>query len=165
MKIVIIVAVAKNNVIGSGNEIPWYCPEDLKYFKRTTLGSPILMGRKTYDSLKIQPLPGRQNIVVTRDADLCYSGCDMVSSLDEGIALARENAAQKLFIIGGADIYQQCVSFVDELYVTEVDVLVEGDRFFPGIDDSIWSLVREDVYAADEENPHNMIFKVYSRSL
>lgn len=165
MKIVIIVAVAKNNVIGSSNTIPWYCPEDLKYFKRTTLGSPVLMGRKTYDSLKIQPLPGRQNIVVTRDAELNYPGCDMVSSINEGIALAKTNDSQKLFIVGGADIYLQCLSIAEELYVTEVDVLVEGDRFFPAIDESIWSLIKEDVYQANQENPHDMIFKVFSRRL
>ena len=122
MLIAIIVAIAKDNVIGKGNTIPWYCPEDLKYFKLTTLGHPVLMGRKTYESLKIKPLPGRKNIVVTRDKNLNYPGCDMVESVEEGIAQAQISGAEKLFIIGGADIYQQCLSLASELYVTEVNV-------------------------------------------
>ncbi len=163
MIIAIIVAVAKNNVIGMGNDIPWYCPADLKYFKQTTLGSPVLMGRKTYQSLNIKPLPGRQNIVVTRDKELCFLGCDKVASINQGINLAKSNSAQKLFIIGGADIYQQCLSLAEEIYLTEVDAEVEGDRFFPQLDESIWSLTKQHSYAADQDNPHNMIFKVYSR--
>ncbi len=163
MIIAIIVAVAKNNVIGMGNTIPWYCPEDLKYFKRTTLGSPILMGRKTYESLKIKPLPGRKNIVVTRDKNLSYEGCDMVANIEEGIALAEPDSTEKLFVIGGADIYQQCLPMAKELYITEVDVRVEGDRFFPLIEKSEWSLVEENVCIADENNPHDMTFKVFLR--
>jgi len=163
MKIAIIVAVANNNVIGVGNSIPWYCPEDLKYFKRTTLGFPVLMGRKTYDSLIIKPLPGRQNIVVSRNVDLSFPGCDLVMSIDQGIALAKSSDPEKLFIIGGADIYQQCLSFADELYITQVDVAVEGDRYFPEVESAQWSLVQENIYAADEKNPYNMVFKVYSK--
>lgn len=164
MKIAIIVAVAKNNVIGMGNTIPWYCPADLKYFKKTTFGFPVMMGRKTYDSLKIKPLPGRQNIVVSSNVNLNYSGCDMVMSIDKGIALAKSSDAEKLFIIGGEDIYQQCLSFADELYITQVDVEVEGDRHFPEVENTQWSLVKESIYSADEKNPYNMVFKVFSRN-
>lgn len=164
MIIALIVAVAKDNVIGAGNSIPWYCPEDLKYFKRTTLGSPILMGRKTYESLKVKPLPGRKNIVVSRDEQLSYQGCEMVTSIEAGITLAESSAAEKLFIIGGADIYQQCLPLSQELYLTEVSVHVEGDRFFPNINESEWSLLKQDAFQADENNPHDMTFKIFLRN-
>jgi dihydrofolate reductase len=160
-KIAIIVAVAEDNVIGAGNSIPWYSPADLQYFKRTTLGSPVLMGRKTYQSLKIKPLPGRQNIIVTRDSELTCEGCDVVTSLESGLQLVSEE--EKLFIIGGADIYQQSMSLAEELYITYVDVKVEGDRFFPEVNMSEWDLVREQTYKADEKNPHNMMFKFFTR--
>ncbi len=162
MKIAIIVALAKNNIIGADNTIPWYCPEDLKYFKRTTLGSPVLMGRKTYESLKVKPLPGRHNIIVTRGCRQ-YQGCHSVASIEEGIALAESITTEKLFIIGGADIYQQSLSLAHQLYVTEIDVEVDGDCFFPSIDASQWSLIRTSVYPADDSNPHTMTFKVFSR--
>lgn len=160
-KVAIIVAVAKDNVIGAGNTIPWYCPADLQYFKRTTMGSPVLMGRKTYQSLKIKPLPGRQNIIVTRDAGLAHEGCDVVTSIEQGLKLVENE--KKLFIIGGADIYQQSLHFAHELYMTYVDVKVEGDRYFPDIDLSQWSQIQEQQYYADEKNPHNMTFKVFTR--
>jgi dihydrofolate reductase len=160
-KIAIIVAVGEGNVIGAGNNIPWYCPADLQYFKRTTLGSPVLMGRKTYQSLKIKPLPGRQNIIVTRDSKLICEGCDVVTSLESGLQLACSE--EKLFVIGGADIYRQSISLAEDLYITYVDVSVEGDRFFPEVDMTEWELVREQKYKADEKNPHNMIFKYFTR--
>tara|TARA_R110002049_G_scaffold252264_2_gene427399 strand:+ start:124328 stop:124822 length:495 start_codon:yes stop_codon:yes gene_type:complete len=162
-KIAVIVAVAQNNVIGAGNSIPWYCPADLQYFKRTTLGSPVLMGRKTYQSLNVKPLPGRRNIILSRDADLVCEGCDVVTSLESGLQLA--SGEKKLFIIGGADIYQQSIEHAEELYVTYVDVAVEGDRYFPEIDVSEWNLVREHKYAADDNNPHNMTFKYFTRGV
>ena len=160
-KIAVIVAVAHDNVIGAGNSIPWYCPADLQYFKRTTLGSPVLMGRKTYQSLKIKPLPGRRNIIVTRDSELACEGCDVVTDLESGLQLASDD--EKLFIIGGADIYQQSLRLAEELYITYVDVKVEGDRFFPAINKSEWDLVREHAYETDEKNPHNMMFKFFTR--
>lgn len=160
-KIALIVAVADNNVIGAGNSIPWYCPADLQYFKKTTLGSPVLMGRMTYESLKIKPLPNRQNIVVSRDKTLICDGCDVVSSLEEGLELSRHE--ETLFVIGGANIYQQSIQLADELYITYVDVKVEGDRFFPVLDLSEWELVREQHYLADDNNPHHMKFKFFTR--
>jgi len=160
-KIAIIVAVAENNVIGAGNSIPWYCPADLQYFKRTTLGLPVLMGRKTYQSLKIKPLPGRQNIIITRDQNLVCEGCDVVDSIEAGLGLASH--AEKLFIIGGADIYQQSMDLAQELYITYVDVKVDGDSFFPKVDLNAWNLVRQEIHEVDERNPHQMTFKVFTR--
>ena len=125
MKIAIIVAVANNGVIGADNKIPWYCPADLQYFKRTTMGAPILMGRKTWQSLSIQPLPGRKNIVVSRDPEFSDHRCDVVKTIDEGLSLVSEY--EKVFIMGGANIYEQVLDRADELYLTKVDIDVEGD--------------------------------------
>ncbi len=160
-KIAVIVAVANNNVIGAGNTIPWYCPADLQYFKRTTLGSPVLMGRKTYQSLKVQPLPGRQNIIVTRDEGFKAEGCDVVASIDQGLELA--SMQEKIFVIGGAEIYQQLLAKADELYITHVDVSVEGDHYFPEVNSNDWLLMSEEEYPSDDKNPHNMCFKVFRR--
>jgi dihydrofolate reductase len=159
--IAIIVATAKHRVIGQGNDIPWYCPADLQYFKKTTLGAPVIMGRKTWDSLKIQPLPGRENIIITRDPAFTAKGCVIVNSIE----LALEHVAQveKIFIIGGAMIYEQMLDHADELYVTEVDAEVGGDRYFPVIDQHQWCLDRAEKYSADDRNPYNMVFKRYIR--
>ena len=160
-KIAVIVAVANNNVIGAGNTIPWYCPADLQYFKRTTLGSPVLMGRKTYQSLKVQPLPGRRNIIVTRDEGFKADGCDVVASIDQGLELAC--LQEKVFVIGGAEIYQQLLAKADELYITYVDASVEGDHYFPELNSNDWVLMSEEEHPSDDKNPHNMCFKVFSR--
>ena len=160
-KLALIVAVARNNVIGSGNTIPWYCPADLQYFKRTTMGAPVLMGRKTWDSLKIQPLPGRQNIIVTRDSQYRIEGCDIVNSIEAGLQLTQN--APRVFVIGGEDIYKQVLNRADELYITYVDAEVQGDRYFPQMSLQDWELIREESYSADEKNPYDLNFKVYSR--
>ena len=155
-KIALIVAVAKNNVIGAENIIPWYCPADLQYFKRTTMGAPVLMGRKTYQSLKIKPLPGRQNIIVTRDKNFQVESCDIVYDIEEGLQLACKE--ERVFIIGGEDIYQQVLDRAEELYITYVDVEVEGDRYFPAISIADWQLIKEEHHAADDKNPHDLRF-------
>lgn len=160
-KIAIIVAVAENNVIGSGNAIPWYCPADLQHFKKTTLGYPVLMGRKTYQSLKIKPLPGRQNIIVTRDTKFSAESCDVANSIEQGLQLA--SASEKIFVIGGEEIYRQTLSRADELYITYVKTSVEGDSFFPEISFNDWHLESEQIRQADEKNPYQMTFKVFKR--
>ena len=162
-KIAIIVAVADDHVIGAGNSIPWYCPADLQYFKKTTLGSPVLMGRKTYQSLKIKPLPGRQNIIITRNKAFKADGCDVVDSVEKGLRLVCES--EKVFIIGGAEIYEQMLSRADELYITYVEASLQGDRFFPEISIEDWKLVREQSYEIDEKNPYRMTFKVFNRKV
>lgn len=159
--IAIIVATAKHRVIGLGNDIPWYCPADLQYFKKTTLGRPVIMGRKTWDSLKIQPLPGRENIIITSDPAFTAEGGVIVNSIEQ--ALQHVAQEEKIFIIGGAMIYEQMLDHADELYVTEVDTEVEGDRYFPVIDQQQWRLDGAENYSADDKNPHNMIFKRYIR--
>lgn len=161
MKIAVIVATAENRVIGRGNEIPWHSPADLQYFKRTTMGAPVIMGRKTYESLKIKPLPGRQNIIVTRDHQYVCAGCDVVHSLQAAYQVAGE--VEKVFVIGGADIYAQVLDVANELYVTLVKAEVEGDRYFPEFSENDWCLVDTQLYAADDKNPFDMEFRKFIR--
>lgn len=160
-KLALIVAVARNRVIGLGNTIPWYCPADLQYFKRITMGAPILMGRKTWDSLKIKPLPGRQNIIVTRDQQFEAEGGDVVDSIEAGLQLVQNEP--RVFVIGGEDIYKQTLPRADELYITLVDAEKEGDRYFPKFSLQNWKITKEESRSADEKNPYDLLFKVYER--
>jgi len=125
----LIVAVARNGVIGNQGGLPWHISEDLKHFKKTTSGHAIIMGRKTYDSIG-RPLPKRRNIVVTRQADLELPGCDRAKSLDEAIALARTTDPCP-FIIGGASLYEEALPMTTELHLTMIDEDIEGDTYFP----------------------------------
>ncbi len=133
----IIVAVANNGVIGCHNKLIWHISEDLKRFKVLTTGNPIVMGRRTYESIG-RALPGRQNIVVSRQEGLQIEGCDVVGSLDEAIGIAE---GSDIFIIGGGEIYSQALPLADKLYVTKVDQSPDGDTFFPEIDPEQWSEV------------------------
>ena len=161
--IAMIVAVAKGGVIGADNDIPWYCPADLQHFKRTTMGAPVVMGRKTYESLKIQPLPWRRNIIISRNPEYQAAGCDVFSSIEA--AIEQLAAVDKIFIIGGAELYKQMLPKAQELYVTQVDVTVAGDRYFPEISAQDWQLRSERDFQADEKNPHAMRFQYYHRSV
>ena len=124
----LVAIVARNGAIGRDNALLWRLPEDLKHFKRTTLGGPVIMGRKTWDSIG-RPLPGRRNIVITRDPEWAAAGAERAGSLDAAVALAKDEA--KLFVIGGAEIYAQALPIADELVLTEGDTDAEGDTFFP----------------------------------
>ncbi len=157
-----IVAVAKNNVIGKNNSIPWYLPEDLKYFKARTLNHHIIMGRKSYQSIG-HPLPKRTNIIVTRDPFFIASNCLVVHSIEEGLEIAEQNGEEEVFIIGGAEIYQLSLPYLNRLYITEIELDVEGDTFFPKPDMAEWELISEDPRQADEKNKYNYSFKVYER--
>ena len=157
-----IVATAKNNVIGKDNDIPWYLPADLKYFKRTTLDHHIIMGRNCYRSIG-QPLPKRTNIILTRDPYFISSSCLVAHSIEEALTMAFENGEKEAFIIGGGQIYEQSIKYWDKLYLTEVDLEVDGDVFFPELDMSEWELVWEEHHEKDEKNEFNFTFKVYQR--
>ena len=140
-----IAAMARNRVIGQDNGLPWRLPGDLKFFKATTLGKPVVMGRKTFQSIG-RPLPGRPNIVVTRDPDFAAKGAaegvhiarDIDSALDLAARLARETGAQEVMVIGGAEIYAQALPRLDRLYLTEIDAEIEGDAHFPEIEPRVW---------------------------
>jgi len=131
----LVVAMAENHVIGINNTLPWHLPEDLKHFKAMTLGKPVVMGRKTWDSIG-RPLPGRRNIVVTRNADWSADGAEVAHSLEAALALAGD--VEEICVIGGAELYRQAIDAADRLLVTEVGLTVAGDAFFPVIDRSRW---------------------------
>ena len=157
-----IVAVAKNNVIGKDNDIPWYLPADLKYFKKITTGHHIVMGRKCYESIG-RPLPKRTNIVVTRNPFFIATGCLVTHNVAEAVQLAEANGEEEVFIIGGGQIYEIALPHVDRIYLTEVDLEVDGDIFFPEIDLQNWNLIEETKHKADEKNEYDYTFKVLER--
>lgn len=162
MKISCVVAVANNNVIGKDNDIPWYLPADLKYFKKITLNHHILMGRNCYHSIG-RPLPKRTNVIITRDPFFIASNCLIAHSIDEALEVAYDNGEQEAMIIGGGMIYDQTKDLWDRLYLTEVDLNVDGDIFFPKIDLAQWQLTSSEAHVPDEKNEHPYVFKVYDR--
>lgn len=141
MKMSLIVAVSRNGVIGLNNQLPWRLPDDLQYFKSVTMGKPLVMGRKTYDSIG-RPLPGRTNIVITRDASWSAPGVNVATTLDDALLLARkaclDSGVDEVMVIGGEQIYRMTITVADRLYVTEVDAEIAGDAFFPTIDPQQW---------------------------
>ena len=161
-----IVAMAENRVIGRDNKLPWYLPNDLKYFKQVTMGKPILMGRKTYESIG-KPLPGRTNIVITRNTSWQAEGVKVVHSLDEALTLARSIAEidgqQELMVIGGDQIYQSALPQADRLYLTEVHAEVEGDAYFAEFDRDRWQEVGRERFEAEGPNPYDYSFVVLDR--
>ncbi|MEK9711525.1 MAG: type 3 dihydrofolate reductase [Thalassolituus sp.] len=167
MKLSMIVAVAQNRVIGRNNALPWYLPNDLKYFKQTTMGKPVIMGRKTYESIG-KPLPGRTNIVITRQSDYHPEGVKVVSSVAEARDLAESvcliDGQEEAMIMGGAEIYTLALPDCDRLYLTEVHAEVEGDAWFPEYDKSEWEEVAREDFAAEGPNPYNYSFVVYDRN-
>ena len=135
----LVAALARNRVIGAGNRMPWHLPEDLRRFKRLTMGAPVIMGRKTYESILEQtgrPLPGRRNIVVTRQPGARWDGCEVAGSLDA--ALAAAHAAPEVFVIGGAELYRLALPRADRLYLTLLDAEYPGDTLFPEFDAADW---------------------------
>lgn len=162
MTISCIVAVAHNRVIGRDNDIPWYLPADLQYFKKVTLGHTVVMGRNCYNSIG-RPLPKRTNIIVTRDPFYISSVCPIARSIPEALKIANEKGETEVFIIGGGQIYAQTVDLWDRLYLTEVDIDVAGDIFFPEIDMKQWNLLSEELHTKDEKNEYNYVFKVFER--
>jgi len=162
VKISAIVAVAKNNVIGKDNDIPWYLPADLKYFKKITLNHHIIMGRNCYESIG-KPLPKRTTVILTRNPFYLVSNCYVTHSIDEALQVAKDNGEEEAFIIGGAQIYELAMEHCEKLYLTEVDLEVEGDVLFPKLNMDEWKLISEEPHKADEKNEHDYVFKVYKR--
>ena len=162
----LIVAVAENGVIGRNNALPWHLPEDLKYFKRVTLGKPIVMGRKTYESIG-KPLPGRTNIVISRNPAYAADGVRVVGSLDEALSLAEDIAlidgVDELMVIGGAAIYAEALPRAERLYLTRVHAEVAGDAHLPELDLAAWRERSREQHAASETNPYDYSFIVYER--
>ncbi|MES3007902.1 MAG: type 3 dihydrofolate reductase [Pseudomonadota bacterium] len=166
MKLALIWAMSRNRVIGRNNALPWHLSEDLRYFKRVTLGKPIIMGRKTWESIG-RPLPGRTNIVITRDQSFQAAGVRVVHSLDAALSLAEHigviEGADEVVVIGGAEIYALALPKAQRLYLTEVHAEVDGDARFPEFDLSQWQeLARED-FSAEGPNPYPYSFIVLER--
>ena len=166
MQLSLIVARAANGCIGRDNKLPWYLPGDLKYFKRMTLGKPIIMGRKTWESLK-GPLPGRCNIVITRQTGYVAEGAKVVATLDDAINMAQSVAlidgVDDAVVIGGAEIYALALPNISRMYVTEVHADVEGDAFFPAIDMTPWQQIEREDFSAEPPNQYDYSFVVYQR--
>ena len=156
----IIVAIADNNAIGRNNELLWHISEDLRFFKRTTLGSPVIMGRKTFESIG-RALPGRVNIVVSRGFSPGEE-VEVVNSLEDAFAVAEDTNLEKCFVIGGGQIYAQALDFADRLVVTHVHTVIEdADTFFPAINPEIWNVVQRSEKFTDEETGYQFEFVEY----
>ncbi|NND68658.1 MAG: dihydrofolate reductase [Halioglobus sp.] len=166
MPLALIVAAAENGVIGRDNALPWRLPGDMQYFRRMTMGKPVIMGRRTYDSIG-KPLPGRANIVITRSDTFAAEGVKVVHSLDEARALAADIAlidgAEEAVVIGGAEIYREALPLAARLYLTRVHADVPGDVYLPEIDFCAWREVSRERTAAAGPNPFDYSFIVYER--
>ena len=162
----LIAALGQNRVIGVDNSMPWHLPGDFKYFKATTLGKPIIMGRKTWDSLG-RPLPGRLNLVVSRQTGLQLEGAEVFASLQDAVARAevwaQEQGVSEVMLIGGAQLYTQGLADADRLYLTRVGLSPEGDAWFPEFDQAQWKLVSEELHAAADDKPA-FSFEVWERA-
>ncbi len=165
--VAMIVAMANNRVIGRNNQLPWHLPNDLKYFKATTMGKPIIMGRKTYESIG-KPLPGRANIVVSRNQNFSAEGVQVVYSVTEALELAESIAiadgAEEVMLIGGAQLYLEALPRIHRLYLTQVHADVEGDALFPELDWSQWRERGREDFSAEGANPYAYSFVVFQRS-
>jgi len=156
----LIVAMARNRAIGIHNKMPWHLPADFAWFKKTTLGHPVIMGRKTFESIG-RPLPGRRNMVVSRNAEWRAEGCEVFASLHA--ALESCTAAAQIFVIGGASLYHEALPLADRVYLTEVDAAPEADTFFPALPSGQWREQRRERHAANEKNAFAMDFVVLNR--
>ncbi len=159
MIISMITAMADNRIIGKDNQMPWHLPADFAWFKRCTMGKPVVMGRKTYESIG-RPLPGRLNIVISRDASLSIEGVTTVTSIEQALEVAGE--VEEVMIIGGGAIYAACLPMANKLYVTHIEAEIEGDTQFPDWGSEFKETYSE-AYQADEKNAYNMRFTVLEK--
>ncbi|MBF3236608.1 type 3 dihydrofolate reductase [Aeromonas veronii] len=162
MKISMIAAMAHDRVIGKDNQMPWHLPADLAHFKRVTLGKPVLMGRKTFESIG-RPLPGRRNLVISRNPNYQAEGIEVVGSVEAALALLAGSSVEELMVIGGGHLYAEMLPSADCLYLTRIDLAVEGDTRFPAFDDGQWQRVDCESHPADEKNPHPYSFETWQR--
>lgn len=156
----IIAAMDQNRLIGTQNTLPWHMPADLAFFKKTTLGKPILMGRKTYQSIG-RPLPGRRNIIITRNPDFEAEGCECCSSVEQALQLIDD--APEAMLIGGASLYEQTLDLAEKLYITEIHHQFEGDAWFPHFSAEDWQQEWKEDHQADDKNRFDYSFVKYSR--
>lgn len=164
MEVIIIVAEAENHAIGKDNKLLWHLPADMKYFKETTMGYPIITGRKNYFSIpeKFRPLPDRENIVISRNKELDVSGAELCHSLDEALEIAKAKKKDKVFIIGGGEVYKEAIGKATAIYLTRVHIKLAADTFFPELG-SEWKIVSEEFRKKDDKNPYDLSFLKYSK--
>lgn len=156
----LIVAAAENNAIGKSNAMLWHLPEDLKFFKNTTWGMPVIMGRKTFEAVG-KPLPGRTNIIVTTNPNWKAENTISTISINDAIKVAAETNAKEIFIIGGGEIYKQTLPIADKVYLTRVHTEIDGDAYFPIMDKTVWEVFFEKYVKADEKNKFDMTFQTW----
>ncbi|MCE3237807.1 MAG: dfrA [Gammaproteobacteria bacterium] len=154
--------MSTNRVIGKNNQLPWHLPADLKHFKKITLGKPILMGRKTYESIG-RPLPGRCNIVISRDKNFQAPGCIITHSIESALAIASEQENEEIFIIGGALLFQETLPITQRLYLTVIHHEIQGDTYFPELKLTEWQEVECEDHEPDTENNYSYSFKILDR--
>ncbi|WFE67849.1 dihydrofolate reductase [Thiomicrospira sp. R3] len=159
--LMMIVAMAKNRMIGLNNKMPWHLPDDLKYFKAQTLNKPVIMGRKTFESIGARALPNRPNLVISRNPDFSAAGSVVFNSVEKAIESVSD--APEIVIMGGAQIYAQWVDKVDRLLITEVNAEPQGDAFFPQLDKQAWLEVSRKAHVADENHCYAFDFVEYQR--
>ena len=159
--VTIVVAMAKNNAIGKDNQLLWHLPSDLKHFKELTSGHPIIMGRKTFESIG-KPLPNRTNIVISRKKDWFQEGILIVGSIKEAVKFAKK-IDEEVFVIGGGNIYEQTIDLADKLEVTLVDAELGADTFFPKINEKVWQKTNEEYHQKDEKNEFDFCFQTFER--
>lgn len=162
MKISLVVAASDNHAIGKDNQLLWHLPKDMRFFKNTTWALPILMGRKTFESLGNKVLPGRMNIIITRQANKEYEGAKVVTSLEQAIELAKQNDYNELMVIGGGEIYQMALPLADTIYLTRVHTSIEGDTYFPALG-AEWMLESSEPQLADEKHAFDFDFEIWQR--
>jgi len=151
----LIAAMARNRIIGKDNDMPWHLPADLAHFKRVTMGKPVIMGRRTYESIGF-PLPGRKNVVITRNADYAPEGIVIVDSIEA--ALSEVGDAGEVMIIGGGQLYREMLPYADRLYLTQIQADIEGDTEFPDYTVFEWKEIDREVYEADDKNAYDLEF-------
>lgn len=162
MTISLVVAAATNNAIGKDGKMPWHLPNDMKHFKNVTWGMPIVMGRKTFDSLG-KALPGRKNIVITRQHSWKADNTVAVKNIEDALFVAKETDAKEVMVIGGGEIYKALFDKAQRIYLTRVEAEPEGDTFFPVLEQGQWHLVSQKNHEADEKNAYNYSFQVWER--
>jgi dihydrofolate reductase len=167
MRKALIVAMSQNRVIGRNNQLPWYLPGDLKYFKQATMGKPIIMGRKTWDSIG-RPLPGRMNVIISRNTqwrapDGTVAAASLSEAMNKASAHAELEGSEEVMIIGGGQIYAEALPVVDRMYITKVHADIDGDAFFPEVNWEEWKEIGREDFSASGNNPYDYSFVIYQR--
>ncbi|WP_163537612.1 dihydrofolate reductase [Gracilibacillus sp. YIM 98692] len=156
-------AMGKNRVIGKNNTLPWYLPDDLKFFKQLTTSKTIVMGRKTFDSMN-GPLPNRKNVVLTKNKSFTADGCTVIDEIEDIKQLEKESSEEEIFVIGGEEIFKQTLHIADRIYMTYIDESFDGDTFFPNFDEAQWQISKKTKGPKDEKNKYDYYYIQYDRN-